>query len=829
MITQYPDNIEERLGFDQIRQWTIKRCLTFAGQEKIAQMPFYTQLDELLKVLQMIDELRAIRTLNQNFPLSHFEPLNRLFQKLKVDNAYMDIEDLLSLKTFLEVGKSVQQAMEHESMQTYHQLKDFLKGLVLHAYVSEQIQRVLSKKGEIKDNASQELQSIRKALRVRQAEVSTTIHRVYSKVKQSGWLEADLSVTIVNGRLLIPIDSQHKRKINGWVHDVSATGKTAYIEPQEVIQLNNEIVELERRESIEIDAILADLTDKIRPYADDLIQAYDLIAWLDLYNAKAKLAFEMEAIKPAIYEQPNIRLQKARHPILWMTFQKQSREVVPLNLRLEQNQNLVVISGPNAGGKSVALKTVGLLQLMLQYAYLLPVGGATEMGIFNKIFIDIGDQQSMDNDLSTYSSHLLNMKHFLKFGDSSTLILIDEFGTGTEPILGGAIAEAVLEKLSDIGVYGVITTHYSNLKHIAVSRVGLVNAAMLFDHQKMQPLYELELNQAGSSFAFEMARKIGLPEEVLLSASEKVGHEQVDFDKHLREVLRDKKYWSDKRAKIRQNEKEMDRLVEELTITKEQLEKSKKLALKEAQQEAKAILDEVNKKVEQTIRDIKQAQAEKEQTKAIRKEFDEFKEEILAKKQAENEDQLLKKIEKLRKRTEEKKPKRTIPQSTPKKEEQDKIIQIGAKVRIKDSDTYGEVLELQHKKATISVGQMQMQIDLNKLILVSNTEFKKKLLPKTSTNINVFSDSMSKKLHFSAHIDVRGQRVDEALASIQKFLDDAVSTETKSLKILHGTGTGALKVAIRQLLKAHECVQNFSDDLLELGGAGITVVQMSFD
>ena len=833
----YPINIEQKLAFDQVRASVLQKCLTESGKTEINKLKFLVDYKKIEKELSIVDEMREIIVLDYNFPLSYFDDLSKIFEKLEIEDAVIELSEIVSLKKFLDVLRSVLRFFEDERNQKFKHLAELSSKPIIHKYVSDQINGVINSKGTVKDNASPELFGIRKTIRVKQNEVSKKLNAVYSRIKQSGWLSADISTTIVNGRLVVPIDSNHKRKITGMVHDVSATGKTSYIEPSEVLNLNNEIVDLEYQERQEIERIIKQVCDNIRPYIYDLKQAFYFLSLIDMYRAKAKYAVDINAIKPAVYPEAQINLVRARHPLLYLTLRKENKDIVPLNIRFNENDRIALISGPNAGGKSVALKTVGILQLMLQYGFLLPVGGATEMGVFNDVFIDMGDEQSMDNDLSTYSSHLMNMKHFLKNCNNKTLILIDEFGTGTEPKLGGAIAESVLEQLNKTGTFGVITTHYSNLKHLAASKKGLVNAAMMFDNQKMQPLFQLELSQAGSSFAFEIARKIGLPEEVLKSASAKVGKEQVDFDKHLREVLRDKKYWNEKRYKIRQEEKQIDSLVNELSKNMDDIKAIKRRTISDAKKEASELLNSVNKKVEKTIRDIRNSQAEKEKTKAIRQEFETFRQEIISQKEKEQESVILKKIELLKKRRDKKEEQRKEQKQNQNKPSKTNNIQkinevehndfvVGSFIKVKSTETYGEILKISGKKAQISIGSMQMNIAIGKLELVGRKEYKRKAPPIKKSSTVLFTNSSEKKLLFSAHVDLRGLRVDEAIQKLTRFIDDAITTNSSELKILHGTGTGALKIAVREYLNTINLVKSFKDEQLELGGAGITVVKM---
>ena len=835
----YPNNIEQKLAFDQVVASVNSKCLTESGKQKLANLEFLTDYKLIEEQLSIVDEMREIIVLDYNFPLSYFDNLTKVFDKLEVEDAVIDLVEIVALKKFLDVLKAVIRFFEDDKHKKFKSLAKLSAEPVIHKYVSDQINGVINSKGAVKDNASPELHGIRKSIRTKQNEVSKKLNAVYARIKQSGWLNADISTTMVNGRMVVPIDSAHKRKITGMVHDVSATGKTSYIEPSEVLNLNNEIVDLEYQERKEIERIIKLVCENIRPYIGDLEHAFSFLSLIDMYRAKAKYAVQILAIKPAIYPDSQINLVNARHPLLYLTLKKEDKEVVPLKIRFQEKERIALISGPNAGGKSVALKTVGLLQLMLQYGFLLPVGGASEMGVFDKIFIDMGDEQSMDNDLSTYSSHLMNMKHFLKNADAKTLILIDEFGTGTEPKLGGAIAESVLEELNKTETLGVITTHYSNLKHLAASKEGLVNAAMMFDNQKMQPLFQLELSQAGSSFAFEIARKIGLPENVLQSAQNKVGKEQVDFDKHLREVLRDKKYWNEKRYKIRQEEKQVDSLLVELSSNADDIKAIKRRTISEAKKEAKEILSTVNKRVEKTILDIRSSQAEKEKTKIIRQEFEDFKQEIVAQKEKEEEDKILIKIEQLKERRAEKERRNREKEKNSDKTKKGTVnikpgesivikseLTVGSKIKIKNTETYGEVLNIQRKKALVAVGDMQMSVDIRKLEWVGAKEYKRKTPASRKASTVLFTDSNEKKLMFSAYLDLRGLRVEEAINKLTHFIDDAITTNTGALKILHGTGTGALKIAVREYLRTVDLVVSYKDEQLELGGAGITLVKM---
>ncbi len=824
---------KQKLGFNSILETVKGYCLTELAGEKLTHLPFLTSKKKIEQELQAIDELREIMTLDYAFPFHHFSDLRTLLLKINTDKAPADTKEIHQLYLFLKLSKAVEQFFLKEQNERFKALKQLSSQAPFPAWVYKEVHRIIDSKGEIRDHASEDLFEIRKTLRIKTAEVSRKIQQVYAKVKQSGWLEADLSVTIVNGRAVIPVDSTHKRKVSGLVHDVSATGKTSYIEPKEVLNINNEIVDLEYRETQEIKKIIHQLCEDIKEYVPDIKRSFFHLVQLDTYRARAKYAIQIQAIKPAVVDESCIRLSNARHPLLYLSLKKDQRTLVPLNLTLKNKERIVLISGPNAGGKSVAMKTVGLIQLMLQHCFLVPVGGSTELGLFKQIFIDIGDEQSIDNDLSTYSSHLLNMKLFLKEANNRSLILIDEFGSGTEPTIGGAIAESVLEQLNENQTFGVITSHYSNLKHLAIEKEGLVNAAMLFDTMQMQALFQLELHRAGSSFAFEIARKIGLPESIIQRASSKIGEDQVNFDKYLREVLRDKKYWNDKRIKIKQKEKESERLLEELNRQSQTLKEHQKSIDKKYKKEAEALLDSVNKKIENTILDIKKAQAEKEKTKAIRQEFEQFKNDFLSdKKKAREEEAVLKKIAQLtakqeRKKQNKKKDKTTASKSSPKQTENasHSVLKIGDKIRLKGSNTYGEIIKIKQDNAEISVGEMRMRLPLSKLEAVSKNTYKKKTQHLIKSSNTLISYSGDTKLNFKSKIDLRGQSVSEAIESTQHFIDDAITCNATTVKILHGTGTGALKQAVREYLKGIPEIRSVRDENIQLGGAGITVIE----
>ena len=622
-----------------------------------------------------------------------------------------------------------------------------------------------------------------------------------------------------DGRLVIPVAPAFKRKIKGIVHDESASGKTVFIEPAEVVEANNRIRELESEERREIIKILVTFTDILRPLVADILQSYEFLATIDFIRAKATFAIDLDAIKPSIEDKQIIRWYRAKHPLLFISHRKQNKQIVPLDIELEEDNRILIISGPNAGGKSVCLKTVGLLQYMIQCGIPIPLAENSKVGIFNNIFIDIGDEQSIENDLSTYSSHLTNMKFFVRNCDKKTILLIDEFGGGTEPQIGGAIAESLLKRFNEKESFGVITTHYQNLKHYANEHKGVINGAMLYDRHLMQPLFTLSIGNPGSSFAIEIARKIGLPEDVIADASEIVGSDYINMDKYLQDIVRDKRYWETKRQSIRQKEKRL----EEITTTYEtdllSVEKQRKEILRQAKADAERVLSEANAKIENTIRTIRESQAEKEKTKQARLTLNEFKSSLEDEKNF-SDDKIAKKIEKLKEKEKNKKKKSEQP-----KEIKEQIIAIGDNVRIKGQTSIGQVLDIQKGSATVAFGMIKSTVKLETLEYISKNQVKRE---NRSTTISVAAsdDLREKKLNFKQVIDVRGMRGDEALQAVMYFVDDAVLVGVSRIRILHGTGTGALRQMIRDYLRTAQGVRNFQDEHVQFGGTGITVVDL---
>ncbi|MCK5730508.1 MAG: Smr/MutS family protein [Draconibacterium sp.] len=826
----YPDNFEVKIGFNRIREMLHNKCLSAMGNEWVDEMHFQNNFESVTEQLGEVSEFCRIIREFDNFPANHFYDLRSALHKIELEGRFLEAAELFDLKRSLESVRAIVTFFNKQEEEVFPLLKNKTTNIQVFPYIYDRIETIINKFGKIRDNASSELAQIRKNILSRQSNMSRRLHAILKQAQKDGLVEDEATVTIRDGRAVIPILSGNKRKLKGIVYDESATGKTSYVEPNEIVEMNNEIRELEYAEHREIIRILTTFSNDIKPYLEDLFYSYDFLGEIDFIRAKALMAVEFDAIKPEMANEPIIDWQKAIHPLLMQTLKKEKRKIVPLNIWLNPEKYILLISGPNAGGKSVCLKTVGLLQYMLQSGLLIPLSEASKAGIFNQLFIDIGDEQSMENDLSTYSSHLMNMKYFVKFSNEKTLILIDEFGTGTEPMLGGAIAESILDKLKQLRTFGVITTHYTNLKHFASSAEGIANAAMLYDSQNMNPLFQLEIGKPGSSFAFEIARKIGLPEEILEKATDKVGKDHIDFDRNLRQINRDKHYWETKRKKIRKVEKILDNTAEDYEAELKETQKLRKAILKKAKEEADAILKGVNKRIENTIDEIKKAQAEKEKTRQARENIVELKKDV-DRKITSSDEQISNKLKKLRQREERRNQHRPEEYKKPVQQKQEEVVETelkkGDKVRIIGQDTIGDLIEINSKNAVIAFGQLITTTSVKKIERLSNSEAKKIDKKRYSKSSLLTANFSEKRLTFKSEIDIRGQRVEEAISKIQAFIDEAIMFEVAQLRILHGKGHGILKQSIREYLRAEPMIRNYKDEHVDFGGAGITVVNLA--
>ena len=822
----YPDNFENKIGFDKIRELLISRCLSEMGKEHTADCHFTSDPQLIVKQLDETVEFQKIIRDELNFPTGYFIDMRSVLRKSRILGTFLEVFELFDLKRSLETLRAIANFFKEKEQELFPQLYLVVRDIQIFPFLYDKIDQILSKNGTIKDNASPELVKIRREILSLQSGVSKIMAKILKHAQAEGLVEKEVTVSIRDGRAVIPVLSSNKRKMRGIVHDESATGRTSYIEPEEIVETNNRIRELESAERREIVRILTKFTDELRPYAEDLERSYEILGILDFIRAKALWSNESKSVKPLLVPFPELNWLDARHPLLERNLSRENRKIVPLNIRLTKEDRILLISGPNAGGKSVCLKTVGLLQYCIQCGLPVPLHLDSVVGIFDRIFIDIGDNQSLDNDLSTYSSHLSDMKFFVRNCNPKSLVLIDEFGTGTEPMLGGAIAESILNRINSLLSYGVITTHYTNLKHFASSVPGIINGAMLYDSNKMEPLFQLQIGKPGSSFAFEIARKIGLPEDILQEATDKIGKDHIDFDKHLRDIVRDKRYWETKRQNIRQSEKKLDDLTSVYEENLSEVKKLRKEILDKAKKEAAEILASSNKIVEQTIRDIKEASAEKEKTKEARQRLEEFKAIVVSTKDTED-DQIAKKMEKIRQREIQK-------QERPLKEETNKSLLeahpksnepvIGSWVKLKDQETPGIILEINGNNLVVVFGQLRSVVKRDRVEIVSHNEVKKTKENYTTARIN--REINERKLNFKPRIDVRGMRAEEGLQKIQEFIDEAIMVEVNELHILHGKGNGILRELIRAYLKSEPAVKKFRDEHVQFGGSGITIVDL---
>lgn len=812
----FTTNVETKIGFDKIRLLLVNNCLSPLGTKKVDAISVSTNHEWILEQLNLTNEFVKILVNEEDFPIDSYFDIHESLSKIATEGTFIEVQELFKLRCSLHtIGKIVTFFNQKEECDFFY-LKNLSREIDTFPAIVKSIDHILDKFGEIKDNASPELQNIRRNIEEEKSSISRAIQKILHHAKSEGYVDQDVNPTVRDGRLVIPVPPAHKRKIRGIVHDESATGKTVFIEPDVAVEINNLIRELLADEKREIIKILTLITNEIRPYSDQLTEAFDFLGTIDFIRAKALLAVETNSTLPSIQELPIIDWSVAIHPILYLNHLKIGKEVVPLDIKLCNEKRILIISGPNAGGKSVCLKTVGLLQFMMQAGLLVPMHSSSRMGIFHAILIDIGDEQSIENNLSTYSSHLTNMKYFVRNCDNRSLLLIDEFGSGTEPNIGGAIAESLLNHFNQKKAFGVITTHYTNIKNFAEENEGIINGAMLYDRHLMQPLFRLEIGNPGSSFAIEIARKIGLPESVIAEATEKAGKDLVDMDKYLQDIVRDKRYWEAKRQNIRQKEKRLEEITEKYEQELTLLAKEKKEAMKEAKRESKRLLEQANSAIENTIRKIKEAQAEKIQTKEVRKEFEQFKENFDSEEM--DDTAFNKRIERLRKLKKGK-------EKTSGQEEKESI-KIGSTVRVKGQGGYGQVIEIKKDNVVIALGQFKLPAKLNQLEIVSNNKIKKENRNKNSYIVSsTIEDIRERNLNFKREIDVRGMRGDEALQAVTYFIDDAIIVNVEQVRILHGTGTGILRELIRKYLKTIPAVSSFADEHVQFGGAGITVVK----
>ena len=852
----YPNNFEHKLGFDEIRRLLKERCLSTLGKEKVDEIAFSTDAVQVNEWLTQVREFRRLQAEKDDFPMQYFFDVREAVSRIRLENTHLEEDEVWDLRRSLETIANIVRYLNRSASDDddaeregfapeypYPALHRLTEGVMTFPAMIRRIDSILDKFGKIKDSASMTLASIRHELEKTQGSISRTLYTILHAAQKDGLVEKDAAPTMRDGRLVLPVAPQVKRRINGIVHDESATGKTVFIEPAEVVEANNKVRQLEAEERREVIRILTVFTNEVRPHVAEILESYQFLAQIDLIFAKSQLAELTKAFEPVVEDKPHLDWIRAVHPLLQLSLEKQGKHVVPLDIILTQQKRLLIISGPNAGGKSVCLKTVGLLQYMLQCGLPVPIGDRSTTGLFHHILIDIGDEQSIENDLSTYSSHLMNMKQMMKQADAHTLLLIDEFGSGTEPTIGGAIAEAMLKQFWQKQAFGVITTHYQNLKHFAEDHPGVVNGAMLYDRHQMQALFQLAIGQPGSSFAIEIARKTGIPEEVIKDASDIVGSDYIQSDKYLQDIVRDKRYWEGKRQTIHQHEKSLENKINRYEDELTEIDRQRKEILRKAKEEAEELLRESNKKIENAIREIREAQAEKERTRLVREELNTFKEELAGIDTKDNDEVIARKIRQLQerkerreKRKQEKAEKAANPvAAAPKKPAAERSIEAGDTVRIKGLTSVGEVESTDGKMAVVIFGAMKTKMRVDRL---EHAEVSKSQLSKQEERNNSIAGSYgmvskdtrdvidNRKLNFKQDIDVRGMRGDEAINAITYFIDDAILVGVSRVRILHGTGTGILRQLIRQYLATVPNVSHFRDEHVQFGGAGITVVDL---
>ena len=791
----YPTNFEQKIGFKSIRQMLSEHCISAMGLEKVGNVAFSNDRGFIIKSLEQTEEFIHLLQTGIPFPVRDFHDLREAFHRVQIDGTCLNVEDLFALKPSLNVLDAILHYGHSESANETPRLKSLIENIFIDRSIFTEVNRLVDDKGEIPDNASTELLEIRQSIRRKQTGIEKRIRQIMSDAKTAGWVDQKSELTVRDGRLVIPVKAGDKRAIRGFIHDESATGQTVYIEPAEIFDTSNEIKELEYAEKREIHRILMAFTRLLRPYLSELRKAWNLLGELDFIRAKALLAQEIGGVKPEIKDAPYFNWQQARHPLLEKKLKAQGKQVVPLDLKLDETDRILVISGPNAGGKSVCLKTTGLLQYMLQCGLMPPMRVDSQCGLFENLFIDIGDEQSILDDLSTYSSHLINMKALLEHADEKTLFLIDEFGTGTEPQLGGAIAEAILLELNKKKAFGMVTTHYANLKLLADNHEGIINGAMLFDTRFMQPMYLMMTGKPGSSFAFEIAKKIGFPKQILDEAANITGDQHLKFEKQLQQLEVDKKAIRKKEQDLRIADQLLTEVVEKYKGLLAELESKKKQYLRDAAAEAQELIQKANSQIERTIKEIKEAQAEKTKTKEIRQNLEKTKEEIAQK---------AKEVAEAKK-----------------KEEAEVVLKVGDTVCIEEMQVVGEILSISDTDATILFDSIRLRTSPDKLRKVSRAEARK---TQRRWQKGIAEDLSEKAEHFELTLDVRGKRAEEALDIVDKYLDEAKLLSIKEVSILHGKGNGILRKLIREKLSHNHDVERFCDASLETGGTGITRV-----
>jgi DNA mismatch repair protein MutS2 len=848
----YPNNYEQKIGFDEIRRLLKGHCQSSLGQEKVDEITFSDDANMVNEQMAQVREMRRLMQATEKPEMNYFFDVRESVARLRMENTHIEEDELFDLRRSLEtIGIIVtflnkNNGDDERPEFLYPALHRMAEDVQTFPAIIRRIDSILDKFGKIKDSASMTLAGIRHEIEQTAGSISRTLYTILHSAQRDGLVAQDVAPTLRDGRLMIPVAPGLKRKIKGIVHDESATGKTVFIEPAEVVEANNKVRELEAAERREIIRILTVFSDELRPHVQEVLDSYRFLAEIDLVHAKAEMAEQMQAFEPEVKAEPTMDWIRAIHPLLQRSLAKQDKKVVPLDIMLVKDKRLLIISGPNAGGKSVCLKTVGLLQYMVQCGLSIPIGDRSTVGVFQNIMIDIGDEQSIADDLSTYSSHLLNMKNMMKQANNRTLLLIDEFGGGTEPTIGGAIAEAVLKQFWKKEAFGVITTHYQNLKHFAEDHPGVINGAMLYDRHQMQALFQLSIGQPGSSFAIEIARKTGIPEEVISDASEIVGSEYIQSDKYLQDIVRDKRYWEGKRQTIHQHEKSLEGHIQRYETNLEEIERERKAILNRAKQQAEELLAEANRRIENAIREIKEAQAEKEQTRLIREELQEFREQVknddtrglmseedFAKKLRQMEERKARKAQRKERKGEEERiaSEKLAARAKANLNDPHRPLKKGDTVRIKGTNSVGEIESIQGKQATVVFGGLRSKVKLEQLESAAKPQATNNPADKHAhlaiqTSHMTRATMEDRRQNFHQDLDVRGMRGDEAIDTVMHFIDDAILIGLSRVRILHGTGTGILRQLIRQYLNTVPNVKKAKDEHVQFGGAGITVVDL---
>ena len=836
--------LEQKLGFDRIRQIISDRCSTAYAAERTATETFSTNPEDIRRRLVLTDEMRLIMMFEDSFPSGGFIDCIDFLRPLERSSSAIELISLRKLRTMLDTLRKVTSFFNGVKDEVYPNLKRMAAPVLGFPEVQRRIDSILDRYGEVKDTASDELYSIRKALHEKEGAISRRMSAILRKAQEEGIVDSDAGVSVRDGKMLIPVSAANKKRIPGFIYDESASGKTAFIEPAEVVELDNQIKELKFSEQREIIRILYEFSEFLRPYIPDLVESARYLGEIDFLMAKAQIALDFIAGMPVISENGEMNLRKARHPLLERALKKEKKEIVPLTATLTKDKHILLISGPNAGGKSVCLKTTGLLQYMFQWGMLIPTSETSEMMVFDRIMVDIGDDQSLENDLSTYSSFLVNMKEMLAEADEKTLVLIDEFGSGTEPAAGGAIAEAILCELDRRGAYGVITTHYTNLKLYASSgQTGVVNGAMMFDVKNIAPLFKLEMGLPGNSFAFELARKTGLPESIIKDAEARAGEEFVGIERNLRKIARNRKALDEKLERIRHTDKTLENITDKYQKELLQIKQMKKEILDQAHKEAEEIVKKANRQVESTIKTIRETQAEKSATQEARKELQGFLGVLTARKEQEEkdrEDYIEKKIKQLDERRERRmkrkeqkaddKAQQELREQMAEKERMEAFrsapLKAGEKVRIKENGMVGEVTKVSAKAVMIAVGNISTKLPHDKVERITSNEFKSavKETSRPVSTIKVDTSINERKLNFSTELDVRGERLNDAVEKVVRYVDDAIMVGVSSVRIIHGKGTGVLRDELQKMLRTMPGVASVRDEHIQFGGTGVTIV-----